>query len=208
MKIGTLEIAGLYTSITSMRNPLNSWFKADSSFNEDGEFIIGQNDLKLAQRLILAGTEHSKFLRQIYVSFDITAPLYFWSEFDTYHYNTKNSCSTMHKLMSKPVTLDDFEDCKDKEKLLIPVIEQLNELVNEYNKKNLTQEEKTEILIQAKSILPSSYLQKRTVSSNYQELRNIYFQRRHHRLRHLWQNCFCGWIKTLPYAEELIMLVK
>ena len=207
MKIETLEIAGLYTAIKGMRNPLNSWARTDSKFNDKGIFIIGQNDLKLAQRLILAGTEHGKFMRQIYISFDIEAPLYWWSEFDTYHHNTKNSCSTMHKLMSRHVTLEDFENFDSKEELLKPVITQLNKLIDKYNEKGLAQEEKTKILVQAKSILPSSYLQKRTVSSNYQEIRNIYFQRRHHRLA-LWSVDFCNWVKTLPYANELILLEK
>ncbi len=216
MKIKTIEIAGLYSAITGMRNPMNSWAKSDSHFNEDGEFIIGANDLKLAQRLILAGTEHGKFMRQIYISFDITAPLYWWSEFDTYHYNTKNSCSTMHKLMSRHVELSDFEDFENKEELLKPVIIELNKLVDEHNKPGLTQEKlsqctrlhsKNEILIQAKSILPCSYLQKRTVSSNYQEIRNMYFQRRNHRLP-LWRVDFCDWVATLPYSKELIMLEK
>jgi len=207
MKIKLFETAGLYTAIVGMRNPLNSWLKADSKFNGDGDFIIGENDLKLAQRLILAGTEHGKFMRQIYTSFDIEAPLYFWSEFDTYHYNTKNSCSTMHKLMSRHVTLADFENFDSKEELLKPVITQLNKLIDKYNEKGLAQEEKTKILVQAKSILPSSYLQKRTVSSNYQEIRNMYFQRKNHRLT-LWSVDFCNWVKTLPYANELILLEK
>lgn len=207
MKIKTFETVGLYTSITGMRNPLNSWFKADSSFNEDGEFVIGENDLKLAQRLILAGAEHGKFMRQIYVSFDIEAPLYFWSEFDTYHHNTKNSCSTMHKLMSNYVSLEDFEDFINKEELLKDTIDKLNNIIDSYKVSN-DAEEKRQLKIAAKSILPNSYLQKRTVSSNYQEIRNIYFQRRHHALRELWVDGFCNWVKTLPYANELILLEK
>lgn len=207
MQIKTFEVAGLYSAIHGMRNPLNSWSKSDSGFNKDGEFIIGEKDVKLAQRLILAGTEHGKFMRQIYVSFDITAPLYWWSEFDTYHYNTKNSCSTMHKLMSRHVELTDFEDFKNKEELLRPVIAQLNKLVDEYNKEGLTQAQKNELLVCAKSILPCSYLQRRMVSSNYQELRNMYFQRKNHRLA-LWRANFCDWVATLPYSKELIMLEK
>lgn len=207
MKIETLEVAGLYTAIKGMRNPMNSWHKADSRFNEDSDFIIGENDLKLAQRLILAGAEHSKFMRQIYISFDVEAPLFWWLEADTYHYNTKNSCSTMHKLMSKYVSIEDFENFINKEELLKDTIDKLNNIIDSYKVSN-DAEEKRQLKIAAKSILPSSYLQKRTVSSNYQEIRNIYFQRRHHALRELWVDGFCNWAKTLPYANELILLEK
>jgi len=204
MKIETLEVSGIKTAIKGMRNPLNSWHLSDSDLDNG---IIGEKDLGLAQRLVLAGTEHGKFMRQIYVSFDITAPLYFWSEFDTYHYNTKNSCSTMHKLMSKPITLDDFEDCKGKYSLLSDTIQAINVLIRRY-KESTDPEIKRQLKITAKSILPSSFLQKRTVSSNYQEIRNIYFQRKNHQLKELWQDCFCEWVKTLPYAEELIIISK
>lgn len=204
MKIETLEVSGIKTAIKGMRNPLNSWHLSDSDLDNG---IIGEKDLGLAQRLILAGTEHGKFMRQIYVSFDITAPLYFWSEFDTYHYNTKNSCSTMHKLMSRPITLDDFEDCEGKDFLLSDTICKINRLIEKY-KESTDPEVKRQLKITAKSILPSSFLQKRTVSSNYQEIRNIYFQRKNHQLKELWQDCFCEWVKTLPYAEELIIISK
>lgn len=202
MKIETLEVSGIKTAIKGMRNPLNSWNLSDSDLDNG---IIGEKDLGLAQRLILAGTEHGKFMRQIYVSFDITAPLYFWSEFDTYHYNTKNSCSTMHKLMSRPITLEDFENCEGKDLLLGDTICKINRLIEKY-KESTDPEIKRQLKITAKSILPSSFLQKRTVSSNYQEIRNIYFQRKNHQLKELWQDCFCEWVKTLPYAKELIII--
>jgi hypothetical protein len=173
------------------------------------DLIIGQNDLKLAQTLIKAGGEHCKFLRMIQVWVDLTLPRFIWSEFDTYHYNTKNSCSTMHKLFDKQHILssDDFE-LSDTSNVLstthnIETIHKLNILRERYFEAN-TQQEKNEILTIAKEILPESYLQKRTINTNYAELRNIYFQRRYHKLK-CWHT-ICKWIEILPYSQELITL--
>lgn len=167
-------------------------------------FFIGPNDMDLAQRLIKGGSEHSKFLRQIIVNVDITATRGLWSEFDTYHFNTKNSCSTMHKLFDKknPITLDMFSYNQEDEDFMKMVVEKLNYLRNEYFSSEVSAS-KNEILARAKKLLPEGYLQKRTVTTNYAELRNMYFQRRFHRLRD-WRVDFVNWINTLPWAEELI----
>ena len=175
----------------------------------DKTFIIGDNDLALAQKLIRAGSDHRKFLRQIFVSVDITAPLYWWKEFDTYKVATvANSCSTMHKIHSKPIELSDFSiddftytihftdvDFKQVFKMIISECEY-------HRKKYLETKDKKHwrALIQ---LLPESYNQKRTVTLNYETLRNIYGSRRNHKLDE-WSVDFMGWIDSLPYAEELI----
>lgn len=197
------EVAGFKTAIRGMRNPKNSWHLSDSYTNEDGEFIIGENDLDLCQRLITAGTEHRKFLRQIYVGFDLVEPRYIWSEFDTYGFAPKNSCSTMHKLLvkDKPITLDDFIYHPQDESKILSAIEDLNVFRVLYF--NPATEDKNEILRRAKTILPETYLQRRTIATNYEVLRNIYFQRRYHRLSKEW-GVVCRFIESLPYAKELI----
>lgn len=171
-------------------------------------FLIGPDDLDLAQRLILAGPEHSKFLRFITVQSDVRAPRYVWQEFDTYKFVEKSSCSTMHKLLTGEwISRSDFDFSKvENTDLIGDLIEELNRLRANYaNAENL--KEKNKILAAAKQILPESYLQLRTISTNYAELRNMYFQRKDHRLDD-WAIDFVNWIKTLPYAEELIMLEK
>lgn len=200
--------------IRGMRNPLESWHKSDSEWDDEHKkFYIGQNDLKLAQKLILAGNEHRKFMRQIFVSVDITAPLYWWKEFDTYKIGTvTNSTSTMHKLASKPITIECFEITDYNKEIannagklydlsieynLIPFLENLRQLYLETNDKRYWKE-----LIRW---LPESWLQTRTVTMNYENLRNMYFQRRNHKLTE-WSIDFVNWIKTLPYAKELIMI--
>lgn len=222
MKIEQTQVFGFVPTLRGMRNPLNSWSKSDSihtvNFNYEDYMIedltIGKNDLKLAQNLIKAGNEHSKFLRMIQVWVDLTLPRYIWSEFDTYRYNTKNSCSTMHKLFDKlhVLSIEDFEYVEYngqnfsavETNAISNVIERLNTLRNQYFI-STSQQEKDNILTSAKRILPESYLQKRTMNTNYAELRNIYFQRRYHRLS-IWKDDICGWIKSLPYAKELITL--
>ncbi|MCM1062692.1 MAG: hypothetical protein NC452_20795, partial [Eubacterium sp.] len=207
-------------ALRGMRNPMNSWKKSDSKRHElTNEFVIGEGDLKLAKSLIQGGSEHRKFLRQIYVSVDITAPLYFWKEFDTYKIGTTaNSTSTMHKLASTPITLDCFEidDYTDLpaewwEKShddfitseLIPYLEQLRKKFVETNNKKVWKE-----LVRW---LPESWLQKRTITMNYENLLNIYRQRKNHKLNE-WsgiddptKESFIAWIETLPYARELII---
>ena len=164
--------------------------------------IIGEKDLDLAQRLVKAGSEHCKFLRQIQVWADFDMPLYWWSEFDTYKFNTKNSCSTMHKLLNakKEIELSDFVYDESEESAFKAIVD----ILNGYRKCYLSSKDYSYV-IKAKRILPTSYKQKRTVNTNYAELRNIYFQRKNHRLKEEWQDVFCKWVESLPYAEELIL---
>ena len=219
-----------------LRNPLESWEKSDSGINyqllleqlsynkspciwsrnfNNYYFTLGPKDLDLAQRMIKAGTSDRKFMRQIFVSVDITAPLYWWKEFDTYKIGTvANSTSTMHKLASTPITIDCFEidDLTRELKVfdqepynydttidgcwedIICICETLRQKYNETKDKRYWKE-----LIR---ILPNAWLQTRTVTLNYEVLRNIYFQRRYHKLTE-WHR-FCEWIEQLPYGKELI----
>ena len=204
IKVENIETFGLYGAMRGMRNPLNSWDKADTTVYQghDKEFVnIGVNDLNLATRLIKAGTEHRKFLRMIHVQMDVTAPLYWWKEADTYKVGTTaNSCSTMHKIQAKEFTVDDFSTehlYDDEYELLKKVIEALNgdrELYLESLKKNDWWQ-----MIQ---LLPSSYNQTRNVMLNYEVLANIYKSRKDHKLDE-WRD-FCKWIKSLPYSELII----
>jgi hypothetical protein len=200
--------SSLAAAIRGMRNPKNSWILSDSDWTDPLTYKIGKKDLTLAEALATAGTDHGKFLRQIILSADITAPLYWWKEYDTYKVGTvTNSCSTMHKIHDKIITRSDFsheylyEDNgrnKNPIEVLDYVISELNYWRNKYIKtrdKNAWWK-----LIQ---LLPSSYNQKRTVTLNYAVLRNIYHSRSNHKLDE-WRD-FCKWIKDLPYAEELII---
>lgn len=205
MKITNIEVYGLEVALRSMRNPMNSWSRIDSTGSEkDDTFKIGEADLNLAQRLIKGGSEHCKFLRQIHVWVDIEVPRYLWSEIDTYKYNTKNSTSTMHRLFEadKEITLENFytKDLNEEDLTIIgSIIEHLNLLRNKW----LNDGKNFKYVAKAKKILPECYLQMRTIDTNYAELRNIYFQRRHHRLKEEW-GMICRWIESLPYAKELI----
>lgn len=217
IKIENIEVFGFEAAIRGMRNPLNSWDKSDSTFTdvfEDYEFHdyymkcadIGDNDLNLMKQLIKAGTDHSKFMRMITVTVDITAPLYWWKEFDTYKVGTvRNSCSTMHKIHEKEFTLDDFSiddfEVEDGEiflsdcfKNVVADCEMLRKLFVETGNKKYWRG-----LIQ---LLPESYNQRATVQLNYAVLRNMYHSRKNHKLD-CWRT-FCEWIETLPYAKELI----
>lgn len=203
MKIENVQVFGFAGALRGMRNPKESWVKNDTT--EDvtkQEFHIGENDMQLATALINGGAEHRKFLRMIHVQFDITLPRFVWSEFDTYHHNTKNSCSTMHKLLAagKPITLEMFDYDDSCEDIIKIVVNRLEALRKQYIKKDCPN--KNEILLEAKRILPESFLQMRTVDTNYEELKTIYFQRRYHRLPH-WHE-FCKWVESLPYAKEFI----
>ena len=205
MKIETLQVAGFEPAFHGMRNPMDSWEKSDSVLHDDKVLLIGEADMKLAQNLILAGTEHSKFMRQIQVWADFTMPRYWWAEADTYGFGTKNSCSTMHTIMKQELTLDDFEIKEEDglDSIIFLSIRSINALRTIYsNTKDYN------YVIQMKKLLPESFLQMRTWNTNYAELRNIYFQRRNHRLKEEWVDCFCGWIESLPYSKELIMLEK
>ena len=203
LKIENAEVMGWEAAIRGMRNPLNSWDKSDSVFDWD-KWCMGDNDLKLMKNLAKAGTDHRKFMRMITVYLDITAPLYWWKEFDTYKVGTvANSCSTMHKIANKEFTLEDFS-C---EHLIVAslnslkrTIEDLNSCREAYLSDEIKDPEwKKEIWWQMIQLLPSSYNQRRTVMLNYEVLANIYKSRRHHKLDE-WHT-FCDWIERLPYAE-------
>lgn len=243
MKFENTEVFNFEGAMRGMRNPLNSWHKNDtrefiyqnalhsmSSFDNSKYHIckyidldalcvkIGENDMKLAQTLIKAGNEHRKFMRQIFVSVDITAPLYWWKEMDQYRINvTTNSTSTMHRLTSSPITLDCFEtddydrnlsladNPKDDDGLdnistfeedIIYVLENIRQKYLETKDKRYWKE-----LVRW---LPESWLQKRTITMNYENVRNMYFQRKNHKLIE-WSESFCKWVESLPYAEDLIM---
>ena len=199
-------------TIRGTRNPMNSWGKSDSQF-WPGHMRIGENDLDLMKRLVKAGTDHSKFMRFLPVMVDITAPLYWWKEFDTYKVGTvANSCSPMHKIQAQEFTLDDFScehlDIRTKA-LLEEIIKALNdyrELYIEYNPDDFEIKgcpSKKDIWWQMIQLLPSSYNQKRTVMLNYAVLRNIYHARAGHKLNE-WQQ-FREWIESLPYSELITM---
>ena len=195
------SVMNLENAMRGARNPMNSWARSDSYYNEDGDYVLGANDLDLAGRLRRAGSDHRKFLRQVFVSVDITAPLYWWKEYYTYKVATvANSTSTMHKISAKPFELDDFSHdhmTPSTEAFLQSVVEELERIRLRY----LETKDKADWydLIQ---LLPSSYQQMRTCTMNYETLVNIYFARRHHKLDE-WHT-FCDWILSLPYARELI----
>ena len=201
MKITNTEVYGFKAALRGMRNPMNSWHLQDSvpyycmpDILWDATFI-GERDLDLAKRLIKAGNEHCKFLRQIQVWADFDMPLYWWSEFDTYKFNTKNSCSTMHKLFNakKEITLDDFVYSAEDINTLRFIINELNSLRQKY-----LETKDFNYVIRGKRLLPTSFKQKRTVNTNYAELMNIYNQRKNHRLKEEWQDIFCSWCESLP----------
>lgn len=208
MKIKTLEVSGIYYAIYGSRNPMNSWNLSDSIDKTLCEFkqdYIGEKDLNLAQRLIKAGNEHCKFMRQIQVWCDMDMTRFFWSEADTYHYNTKSSCSTMHKLLNpkNKITIDMFDYYKEDEDIVNVVIDRLNH-IREMFLTTTDYEEQCKLKRRAKCLLMEGFLQLRTVNTNYAELRNMVFQRKNHQMKKDWQDTFCKWVTTLPYAKELI----
>lgn len=203
IKLERTSVMNLENAIRGARNPMNSWNRMDSYYDEDGNFILGENDLGLAQRLRRAGSDHRKYVRQIFVSVDITAPLYWWKEFDTYKVATvANSTSTMHKIHAKPFDIDDFSHdhmTPDTLAFMQTVVDQLETIRQKYMTEGKNKEDWYDMI----QLLPSSYNQMRTVTMNYETLINIYFARRMHKLDE-WHT-FCDWIKTLPYAEEIII---
>ena len=225
MEFKNTEVWGFKHALRGMRNPKDSWDKSDSEYwlpnkfmeeNVSGEDIewtpyhIGKNDMKLAQTLIKAGNEHCKFMRMIHVSVDVDMPRYWWSEADTYHFNTKNSCSTMHKLLNRntPITLDMFVICEEDLDIAQIVVERLEQLRQKYKSIQSTtkdNEEMNRLLLRAKRLLMEGFLQMRTWDTNYAEIRSMYFQRKHHRLEEEWVDTFCKWVESLPYSKELII---
>lgn len=222
MKFENTDVWGFEHALRGMRNPLNSWDKGDSGYIDrrfNDMFHIGKNDLDLAQRLIKACSEHRKFLRQIFVSVDVTAPLFWWKEFDTYKVGTvANSTSTMHKLANTPITIDCFEmddfsnlDTEEGEyalrevqwRVLMSWLEDLRITYNKTKDKRYWKE-----LIR---LLPESWLQKRTVTMNYENVLNMYYHRKNHKLNE-WsgkddssKTTFCSWVLSLPYAKEFFI---
>lgn len=216
IKIENSEVIGWEHAIRGMRNPLNSWDKSDSGWTKDivnekcepvftdGEygFFVGDDDIDLMTRLSKAGTDHRKFMRMITVYADITAPLYWWKEYDTYKVGTvANSCSTMHKIHEKEFTVDDFS-CEHLAGAAMNVLIDIVYWLNFYRDEFIAQKDKQDWW-QIIQLLPSSYNQKRTVMLNYEVLRNMYHSRKNHKLDE-WHT-FCDFIETLPYAKELII---
>ena len=192
------SIYGWTEAIRGMRNPLNSWKNSDSDINEYGEGKIGPKDLKLMKSLGTAGPSHGKYKRMITVYVDITAPLYWWKEFDTYKVGTvANSCSTMHKIQEKAFGLSDFSH-EHLNEASLDILSKVIELLNDYRSKFIEQKDKT-YWWQMIQMLPSSYNQKRTVMLNYEVLTNIYNTRKGHKLNE-WEK-FREWIRSLPYSE-------
>ena len=218
IKIENIEVFNFEGAFRGLRNPMNSWNKSDSYIDAlTNKYIVGENDLKLAQRMIGAGTDESKFMRQIFVSMDITAPLYWWKEADTYKIATvSNSCSTMHKITSSEITEENYSFDPEPDKPLtdlptndyVRILDIKNRAVADVEwlrkKYNETKDKRYwRLLIQ---INPDGWLQKRTWTCNYQNLRNMYFARKNHKLIEWIQ--FCQIIEQLPYSKELICYKK
>ena len=203
IKIERFSVMNLENAMRGARNPLNSWSRMDSYYDENHQYILGPNDLDLAVRLRRAGSDHRKFLRQVMVSADVTAPLYWWKEYDTYKVGTvANSTSTMHKIHSKPFSREDFSTDHMTEPTLAfmdQVIEKLEEIRLRYLEEGKKKEDWYDMI----QLLPSSYNQMRTCSLNYETLINIYYARKDHKLQE-WHS-FCDWIASLPYGHELII---
>lgn len=195
------SVMNLENAMRGARNPMNSWGRRDSEYDEEGNYCLGPNDLDLAKRLRKAGSDHRKFMRQILVSVDITAPIYWWKEYDTYKVATvANSTSTMHKIHSKPFELEDFSH----DHLTESGLEILKGIMAELEKIRLrfAAGKKREDWYDLIQLLPSSYNQMRTCTLNYETLVNIYYARRNHKLEE-WHE-FCRWAESLPYGRELI----
>ena len=221
MNFTNTEVWGFEHAIRGARNPMNSWDKSDSEYSGKyyNDYKIGPNDLDLLQRLIKAGPEHRKFMRQIMVSVDITAPMYFWSEFDTYKVGTvANSTSKMHKLASTPITkecfeMDDYENVKvfdnepyNYDSYADDAWGEIIDICETFRKRYLKTKD-TRYWKELIRILPESWLQTRTVTMNYENLLAMCSkgQRRFHKLTE-WSKSFIDWARTLPYAQELIFI--
>ena len=195
------SVMNFENAIRGARNPLNSWGRMDSHTEPDGSFVFGPNDLDLAMRLAQAGSDHRKYLRMVFVSVDVTAPLYWWKEYDTYKVATvANSTSTMHKIHSKPFSMDDFscDHMTDGTKKFMETVVAELENIRLRFKETKSKDDWYDMI----QLLPSSYNQMRTCTFNYETLINIYRARKNHKLAE-WHT-FCDWIETLPYAEQLI----
>ena len=204
LKVERTSVMNIDNAIRGARNPMNSWERSDSIYDENGKFIIGAADLDFGHRLAVAGSDHRKFLRQVFVSVDITAPLYWWKEFDTYKVGTvANSTSTMHKIHAKEFSRNDFSHDRLDDgglNLLDAIIDYL-ECERQKFLENKEDRQSWHNMIQ---MLPSSYNQMRTVTMNYENLINIYYARRTHKLAE-WHT-LCEWIESLPCAAEWICI--
>lgn len=226
MKFEKADVWGFEHALRGMRNPLESWNKSDSEYidieTEKGfelqskgiYYEIGKNDLELAQKLIKAGEPHRKFLRQIFVSVDITAPLYWWKEFDTYKIGTvANSTSTMHKLASTPITkecfeMDDFQDFDlESQDLIFPLKSTWESLISdlEFCRQKYNKTKNKRYWKELIRLLPESWLQTRTITMNYENILNMIKYRENHKLTE-WSVNFMKWVKSLPYANEFIFI--
>lgn len=203
IKLERTSVMNFENALRGARNPLSSWAKSDSFYGENGEFVIGKIDLSLAHRLAVSGSDHRKYLRQVFVSVDITAPIYWWKEFDTYKVGTTaNSTSTMHRIHSKDFSRDDFSTDHMTEGALGALDNMISFL--EESRIKFTETKDKKYWYDIIQLLPSSYNQMRTVTLNYENLINMYYARRSHKLDE-WHT-FCDWIRSLPYASELILI--
>ena len=202
IQLTNTSVYNFENAMRGARNPMNSWNRSDSAHDENGNFVFGSNDLDLAQRLCKAGSDHRKFLRQIFVSIDINAPMYWWKEFDTYKVGTTaNYTSTMHKIHSKPFELNDFShDRLSKDSLT--VLEYFITYL-EVTRLEFVESKKKSDWYQLIQLLPSSYNQLRTCSMSYENLLHMYHARKNHKLEE-WRD-FCKWVESLPYAKELLI---
>ncbi len=204
LNVERTAVMNFENAIRGARNPMNSWDRMDSAYDENGAYVLGQNDIDLARRLARAGSDHRKFLRQIFVSVDITAPLYWWKEFDTYKVGTvANSTSTMHKIHAKPFERADFS-CDRMDAGALAMLDAVIAYLEAERQKFVSDRADKQSWHNMIQTLPSSYNQMRTVTLNYENLINIYYARRHHKLAE-W-HVLCDWILSLPYAKELICI--
>lgn len=202
IQIERTSVMNLDGAIRGARNPMNSWAKSDSYYDENGKFVLGPVDIDFGHRLAVSGSDHRKFLRQVFVTVDITAPLYWWKEFDTYKVGTvANSCSTMHKIHAKAFERDDFShDRLDEGGLAL--LDATVAYLEAERQKFIANKEDRQPWHNMIQMLPSSYNQMRTVTLNYENLISIYYARRNHKLAE-WHT-LCDWILTLPCAQEWI----
>ncbi len=203
IKIENTSVMNMDNAMRGARNPLNSWARIDSYTDENGQFVFGPNDLDLAKRLSRAGTDHRKYLRMIFICVDVTAPIYWWKEYDTYKIATvSNSTSTMHKIHSKPFEMSDFSTDHMTEESL-KAMEGFVEYLETVRLKYIETKDK-KYWYDMIQLLPSSYNQKRTLTFNYETAANIFRSRKDHKLDE-WHE-FCDWIRELPYAKQIVTL--
>ena len=205
LEISKTSVMNIDNAIRGARNPMNSWARSDSFYDENGEFHLGEADIVFGAKLCRAGSDHRKFIRQIFVSVDILAPLYWWKEFDTYKVGTvANSTSTMHKIQAKAFAREDFSHDRMSD-VALACLDAMILCLEERRQKFLETKDKS-YWYDMIQLLPSSYNQLRTVTMNYENLMNIYYARRFHKLDE-W-HVVCDWIESLPYAKEFILEAK